>query len=161
MEKKHTHTREIEPQLSKSQTIKRTFKSIGHSAGRNATGGDKDKNTAQSNGDAGPSGTRGRSNSFSAREALGSRVRPGDGLPVPDMTDMISSSESSSDEEDPTTAAAQGPDKDGKKKKGKGKNKANLGDVSQHTFYIQNSQNRLKLVAKNEVSLCFFVGEGR
>ncbi|KAF8610545.1 phospholipase D [Ceratobasidium sp. AG-I] len=157
MEKKHTHTREIEPQLSKSQTIKRTFKSIGHSAGRSATTGDKDKHTAQSNGDtnaAGPSGsgsgTRRRSGSLGAREALGARVRPGEGLPVPDMADMITSSESSSDEEDPTTAAAQGPDKDGKKKKGKGKNKANLGDVSQHTFYIQNSQNRLKLVAKNE-----------
>jgi phospholipase D1/2 len=62
---------------------------------------------------------------------------------------MISSSESSSDEEDPTIAANQGVDNNKKKKK----NKANLADVSQHTFYIQNSQNRLKLVAKNEVSM--------
>lgn len=167
MEKKHTHTREIEPHLSKGQTIKRTFMSIGHSSGRNVTSGDKEKNTAQPNGDsnaAGPSGsgsgTRGRRSSLGARDALGSRVRPGDGLPVPDMADMISSSENSSDEEDPTTAAAQGTDGD-KKKKGKGKNKANLADVSQHTFYIQNSQSRLKLVAKNEVSALFLLAGER
>jgi phospholipase D1/2 len=141
-EKKHTHTREIEPQLSKSQTIKRTFQSIGHSAGRTTPAGDKDKPSTQTNADARPQTRRG------SLGATGS-VRPREGLPVPDMTDMISSSESSSEEEDPTTAANQGPDKDKKKK---GKRKTSLADVSQHTFYIQNSQNRLKLVAKNEVS---------
>jgi phospholipase D1/2 len=142
-EKKHTHTREIEPHLSKSQTIKRTFQSIGHSAGRTAPGGDKDKSSTHTNGDTHP---RARSGSLGA---TGSNVRPREGLPMPDMTDMISSGESSSDDEDPTMAANQGADKD-KKKKGKGK--TSLADVSQHTFYIQNSQNRLKLVAKNEVS---------
>ncbi|KAG8706505.1 Phospholipase D1 [Ceratobasidium sp. 395] len=138
-EKKHTHTREIEPQKSKSQTIKKTFRSIGHSAGRSATASEKGKSSGQPNGD---TSSRARRTSLDA----GGTVRPRDGLPAPDITDMISSSESSSDEEDPTAAANQTEDK----KKGKTKNKTGLADVSQHTFYIQNSQNRLKLVAKNE-----------
>jgi phospholipase D1/2 len=138
VEKKHTHTREIEPSVSKSQTIKRTFRSIGHSAGRSSSG-DRSKESTQPNGET--SGKHSR-----RRSSVG--ARPGEGLPAPDMTDMITSSESSEeDEEDPAVAANQGPEKDKKKKK----HKANLGDVSQHTFYIQNSQNRLKLVAKNEV----------
>ncbi|QRW00574.1 hypothetical protein RhiJN_28592 [Ceratobasidium sp. AG-Ba] len=141
VEKKHTHTRGIEPQISKRQTIKRTFQSIGHSGGR-STVAEKDKIGGHANGDA--SGGH-RRRSLGASES----ARPQNGLPAPDITDMISSSESSSDEENPTVAANQGIEKD-KKKKSKAKNKANLADVSQHTFYIQNSQTRLKLVAKNE-----------
>ncbi|KAG9102619.1 Phospholipase D1 [Ceratobasidium sp. 370] len=141
VEKKYTHTREIEPQMSKRQTIKDTFRSIGHSAGRSAVTSEKDKSSSQPSGDA---NVRARRGSLGASGT----VRPRDGLPEPDLAGVISSSESSSDEEDPAAAANQ-TEKD-KKKKGKAKNKANLTDVSQHTFYIQNSQTRLKLVAKNE-----------
>ncbi|KAG9118708.1 Phospholipase D1, partial [Ceratobasidium sp. 392] len=141
VEKKHTHTREIEPHMSKSRAIKQTFRSIGHSAGRSAAPGEKDKSNGQPNGEANPHARRGSL-------STGGTARPGDGLPAPDITDMISSSESSSDEEDPATAANE--TQWDKKKKGKAKDKANLADVSQHTFYIQNSQTRLKLVAKNE-----------
>ncbi|CCO37404.1 hypothetical protein BN14_11560 [Rhizoctonia solani AG-1 IB] len=137
-EKKHSHTREIEPEQSKSGAIKRTFQSIGHSTARTSSG------TSGSR-EAGPSGTGGNKGHSRRRSSTG--TRPQDNrIPAPDVTDMISSSESSSDEEDPTIAANQGVDNNKKKKK----NKANLADVSQHTFYIQNSQNRLKLVAKNE-----------
>ncbi|KAG8716450.1 Phospholipase D1 [Ceratobasidium sp. 423] len=136
-EKKHSHTREIEPQHSKSRAIKRTFQSIGHTTGRSSSGSARD--VSQPN-----TGTSGKGH---ARRRSSTGTRPQDNnLPAPDVTDMISSSESSSDDEDPTVTANQGVDNTKKKKK----NKANLTDVSQHTFYIQNSQNRLKLVAKNE-----------
>ncbi len=38
--------------------------------------------------------------------------------------------------------------------KNAGTDKSRRGDVSKHTFYISNSQMRLKLFAKNEVGLC-------
>ncbi|GAB1517613.1 Phospholipase D1 [Rhizoctonia solani] len=136
-ERKHSHTREIEPEQSKSGAIKRTFQSIGHTTGR-TSGVSGPRNSSQS----GAGASKGHS-----RRRSSTGTRPQDNhIPAPDVTDMISSSESSSDEEDPTIAANQGVDNSKKKKK----NKANLADVSQHTFYIQNSQNRLKLVAKNE-----------
>lgn len=142
VEKKHTHTRGIEPQASKRQTFKRTIKNtIGNSTGRSSTNSDRGKELAQTNEDANGAG--------SSRRRASTGTRPSEGLPVsdvPDVAAMISSSESSSDEEDPAAAANQGTEQQKKKKK----NKANLTDVSQHTFYVQNSQNRLKLVAKNE-----------
>ncbi|KAH7340733.1 hypothetical protein B0J17DRAFT_694350 [Rhizoctonia solani] len=118
-EKKHSHTREIEPSHSKGQAIKRTFQSIGHTTGR-TSGASGTREASQPN--VSTSGSKGHSR---RRSSTGARPQDGN-IPAPDLTDMISS-ESSSDEEDPTIAANQG-----------------------HTFYIQNSQNRLKLVAKNE-----------
>ncbi|KAJ1309919.1 hypothetical protein OPQ81_006678 [Rhizoctonia solani] len=139
-EKKHSHTREIEPSHSTGRAIKRTFQSIGHTTGRNASGVGGSRDGSQPN--VGASGSKGH-----ARRRSSTGTRPQDNsLPAPNVAGTITSSESSSDEEDPAVAANQGIDNNKKKKK----NKANLADVSQHTFYIQNSQNRLKLVAKNE-----------
>ncbi|CAE6425545.1 unnamed protein product [Rhizoctonia solani] len=138
-EKKHSHTREIELPHSTGQAIKRTFQHIGQSAGRNSSGSEP-RDVSQTN-----AGARG-SKSHSRRRSSTGGLPQDNSLPVPDMTDMIHSSESSSDEEDPTVAANQWVDNNNKKKK----KKTNLTDVSQHTFYIQNSQTRLKLVAKNE-----------
>jgi phospholipase D1/2 len=98
--------------------------------------------SASVNGDARTSGTgRNRSNSASSNSSSSSTENEGEHGSGPAMLDPSINVNPLVDKEQGIKV---GHGHGGKEKK--------TGDVSKHTFYIENSQTRLKLYAKNEVS---------
>jgi len=96
------------------------------------------------NGEAGPSRSRSRAESVSSGSSTSSLEPSGAPTPMLDPSTNTNPFELPDEMNERRTRAGE----DDQKKK-----KKRTGDVSKHTFYMENSQMRLKLFARNEASI--------